>query len=115
MEQPISVEDEDEDPTFTYNITGGNFRINSTSGEIYTASKLDRETTNKFSLTVGVFDEIHAVSTSVEIEVEDENDNSPILPKVTYVTFLLLVLNCLTTLKQPNHIYLLNFQRLCLN
>ncbi|XP_055998637.1 protocadherin Fat 4-like isoform X2 [Ostrea edulis] len=84
LEQPISVEDEDEDPTFTYNITGGNFRINSTSGEIYTASKLDRETTNKFSLTVGVFDEIHAVSTSVEIEVEDENDNSPILPNVTF-------------------------------
>lgn len=67
-----------------YFITEGNsdakFRIDETNGQIYLGGELDRETTSSYVLTVMARDAgtpSLSSSTSVTIEVLDENDNAP--------------------------------------
>lgn len=84
MENPLKVTDRDLNSTFTFNISGTTFTINSNK-EIFTLNEpIDRETKSSYSLTVMVWDGIHANSSIVEISVEDENDNPPMASNMTY-------------------------------
>ncbi|XP_066141158.1 cadherin-related tumor suppressor isoform X1 [Euwallacea fornicatus] len=68
-----------------YSIVGGNeerkFDIEETTGQIILTRHLDRETTFKYTLTVQAHDagltQQLTATTTVQIEVLDENDNSP--------------------------------------
>ncbi|KAF7991481.1 hypothetical protein HCN44_008793 [Aphidius gifuensis] len=65
------------------------FRINSNNGSIYLTKSLDRETMNYYKLTIYASDNGSPAATAttiVNINIIDENDNSPIFDK-EYYTF----------------------------
>lgn len=83
----ISASDKDDglNGVIAYSIISGNneehFYIDSTSGQLLVNKKLDRETTDRYSLVVMAKDGGKSISlssnTTVVIEVSDENDNAP--------------------------------------
>jgi hypothetical protein len=81
----VTATDSDVGSLFTYTITAGNtdgaFKIDASNGEITVAdsSKLDYETTKRFTLTVQVSDGLNTADTSVIIDLRNVNDNIPIL------------------------------------
>ncbi|XP_065884594.1 protocadherin Fat 4-like [Dysidea avara] len=83
-----SAVDPDSD-TLQYSITGGNndnkFMMNSQTGEVFISSQLDRDVTSSYSLTVTVTDGTNAVSSQLNIVVEDVNDNSPVFSMDPYM------------------------------
>ncbi|XP_002037796.2 cadherin-related tumor suppressor [Drosophila sechellia] len=69
---------------FSYSIINGNlkqsFKIDVQTGEISTASRLDREETSTYNLVIGAIDTglpPQTGSATVHIELEDVNDNGP--------------------------------------
>ena len=71
-----------------YFITAGDpdniFNINQGTGTITTIKRLDRDTVPAYHLTVVAEGISQIASTSVNITVEDKNDNSPIFDRQTY-------------------------------
>ena len=71
-------------------LSAGHFGINSRSGEVSTAARLDRETQDYYLLTVTVTDSAtlpHSVHTTININISDYNDNSPIFnPLDSFIT-----------------------------
>ncbi|CAG5136010.1 unnamed protein product [Candidula unifasciata] len=67
---------EDSSSNFTY------FTIDKESGRIYTSLEIDREMVSEFTLTVVAKDTglpSHSASAQVKVEVEDVNDNAPVI------------------------------------
>ena len=64
-----------------YSIVGGNndrlFTIGSSNGVLRISGSLDREVTLMYVLTVRYVDELTTLDATVNVEVTDENDNSP--------------------------------------
>ena len=77
----VSAHDSDGD-SLTYSIISGNignkFLIDKVRGEVTIANKLDHEEASSYTLTIQASDDYNAKTTSLEIEVEDVNDNSPV-------------------------------------
>ncbi|XP_012939064.1 protocadherin Fat 4 [Aplysia californica] len=74
----------------TYTIVSGNadnfFTINQTSGDIYLALPLDRETQSSYSLGIDVANTNgKSDSTTLKITVTDVNDNDPVFGRGNYV------------------------------
>ncbi|XP_062575471.1 protocadherin Fat 4-like [Saccostrea cucullata] len=84
LDHPISATDRDVNSVFTYNISGDAFDIDASTGEISSLKVLDREGKEYYDLILGVFDGVHATTSSVRISVADINDNPPILPSTTF-------------------------------
>ncbi|XP_061172273.1 protocadherin Fat 4-like [Saccostrea echinata] len=84
LEHPIRATDKDDNPTFTYNISGDVFAIDTSTGEISAVKVIDRELKDTYDLTLLVFDGIHATTASVRISVNDINDNPPILGNMMF-------------------------------
>lgn len=82
-------EDEGENGRVTYEIVSGStsaFRINDTTGEVFTKINLDRETKSSHQITIKATDHgVKPLSNSVvmTITVTDMNDNSPIITSPT--------------------------------
>jgi LPXTG-motif cell wall-anchored protein len=80
----VTATDADFDSERTYTITAGNeagaFAIDQTSGDITAANaaKLDYETVQSFSLTVQVSDGENTADTTVVIDLNNLNDNTPV-------------------------------------
>ena len=76
----VSATDDDNNDTLTYTLGGTNassFNINSSTGQISTASALDYETKNSYSVTVTVIDGNNGNDTiSVTINVTDVSESS---------------------------------------
>ena len=73
----------------TYSIKGGNvgdaFEVDSVSGRLNTRALLDRETTAKYNLTIGVKDASNKETIAyVPIVITDINDNVPKFDQSTY-------------------------------
>ncbi|KAF7478164.1 protocadherin gamma-A8-like [Marmota monax] len=90
----VSAIDQDEginsEITYSFYRTGQVFSINSKSGEITTQKVLDFEDTKEYSLLVEGRDGGGLVSQcTVEINIQDENDNSP---EVTFHSLLEMIL-----------------------
>ena len=71
-----------------YTIVGGNndrqFTIGSSNGVLRISQSLDRETTSTYMLTVRYVDELTTIDVPIEVEVSDENDNSPVFELSLY-------------------------------
>ena len=63
---------------------GNDLAISTTTGVLTVARELDYEVTSEYSLIVEYSDGAGHITVSVEVEVLDENDNSPIFPVVLY-------------------------------
>ncbi|WP_312473279.1 cadherin domain-containing protein [Neobacillus sp.] len=80
----VTATDADAGSSFTYKITSGNstgaFEINENSGEVTVAdeTKLDYETVKSFTLTVQVSDGANTADTTVTINLNNLNDNTPV-------------------------------------
>ncbi|XP_047411320.1 protocadherin gamma-B5 isoform X17 [Sciurus carolinensis] len=90
----VSATDQDEginsEITYSFYRTGQVFSMNSKSGEIRTQKALDFEDTKEYSLLVEGRDGGGLVSQcTVEIKIQDENDNSP---EVTFHSLLEMIL-----------------------
>ena len=91
----VSAQDADEglNKQLSFSLSGSSaFTINSSSGEIYTAIPLDRETQSVYSFQVQAVDSgTPALSSTatVEITLEDENDNPPIFEERQYNIMIL--------------------------
>lgn len=77
---------------FSYSIINGNnnnsFKIDSQTGEIETASMLDRETISMYTLTIGAIDTgvpPETGTTTVKITVGDINDHGPVLVEANFL------------------------------
>lgn len=79
----VSATDADGVTSFTYSIISGNlnnaFSINENTGIITVASELDYETNNVFQLEVGVNDGINIGNGTITINLNDINDEVPII------------------------------------
>ena len=77
----VQAQDQDINTTITYSITAGNdgsFVIDQTTGDIFLAQYLDRETTPSYSLTIVANNgQGDTASASLDITVTDINDNDP--------------------------------------
>lgn len=73
----ISATDADENPAFTFAISGSDFTIDPQTGVITTVSQIDREATDTVVLTVTADDGENTGSVSITISVTDVNDNQP--------------------------------------
>ena len=71
-----------------YSVVGGNndgqFTIGSSNGVLRISQSLDREMTSLYTLTVRYIDELTTIDVPVEVEVTDENDNSPTFEQSLY-------------------------------
>ncbi|XP_012360267.2 protocadherin gamma-B5 isoform X20 [Nomascus leucogenys] len=90
----VSATDQDEginsEITYSFHRTGQIFGLNSKSGEITTQKKLDFEETKEYSMVVEGRDGGGLVAQcTVEINIQDENDNSP---EVTFHSLLEMIL-----------------------
>lgn len=74
-------------PGFTYRLSESHalFRINSTSGSIYTTSTIDRESLASDVINLVVLSSQPTYPTEVRITVLDINDNSPVFPEPSIV------------------------------
>ncbi|XP_063236115.1 cadherin-related tumor suppressor [Bacillus rossius redtenbacheri] len=80
---------------FSYSIIGGNighvFKVDPQTGEVETTSRLDRETSAEYLLTVGAIDTgtpPQTGTTMVRISVSDINDNGPVLDPLITVGYV---------------------------
>ncbi|XP_028034875.1 cadherin-99C [Bombyx mandarina] len=84
----VQAEDPDTSPEITYTIMKGDmdlFSIDRKSGLVRTLQALDRETSARHELIVGTeenTEEGPGATTTIEIVVDDKNDNSPIFTSV---------------------------------
>ncbi|XP_030783638.1 protocadherin gamma-B5 isoform X1 [Rhinopithecus roxellana] len=90
----VSATDQDEginsEITYSFYRTGQIFGLNSKSGEITTQKKLDFEETKEYSMIVEGRDGGGLVAQcTIEINIQDENDNSP---EVTFHSLLEMIL-----------------------
>ena len=65
--------------------SGNKFKIDSVTGEILVTGSLDREEQYEYLLKVVATDGAWRAETSVGINIQDENDNSPVFDKAEYV------------------------------
>jgi len=83
----VKATDADANSVFTYSITNGNdeakFDINQNTGEISILDSLDYETTTSYVLTVEVNDAVNQKTGTVNINVLDENDETPSVQNAT--------------------------------
>lgn len=85
----VTATDADAGSHFTYSLIAGNeqgaFAIDAASGEVNVAdsSKLDYETIKSFTLTVQVSDGTHTATTTVNIHLNNVNDNLPVAESAT--------------------------------
>ncbi|XP_069943885.1 protein dachsous-like [Cherax quadricarinatus] len=85
----ITANDVDTNPAITYNFAAdGNpynmFSIDKFSGKITLAVPLDHETLDQYMVQVEASDTAHVATTSITVQVVDENDNSPIFTQQAY-------------------------------
>ncbi|KAK7075982.1 calcium ion binding [Halocaridina rubra] len=85
----ITANDVDTNPAITYDFaTDGNphnmFSIDKFSGKITLAVPLDHEIRAEYMLQVEASDAAHTATTSITIQVVDENDNSPVFTQQAY-------------------------------
>lgn len=85
----ITANDVDTNPAITYNFAAdGNphkmFSIDKFSGKITLAVPLDHETRAEYMLQVEASDTAHIATTSITVQVVDENDNPPIFTQQAY-------------------------------
>ena len=85
----ITANDVDTHPAITYNFaTDGNpdnmFSIDKFSGKITLAAPLDHEAKTEYMLQVEASDTAHVATTSITVQVVDENDNSPVFTQQAY-------------------------------
>ncbi|ESO89897.1 hypothetical protein LOTGIDRAFT_164592 [Lottia gigantea] len=78
----LKVEDKDINTQFKYSIKSGNseqaFVLDGSTGDIFLAKILDRETKDQYNLTVGVDTQINETASAVvEVNILDINDNDP--------------------------------------
>lgn len=82
----VMATDADSAPSLMYHIAGGDalgqFGVRR-SGEIYVNKLLDREETAHYQLTVLATDGAHTAVTTVNINILDANDNSPVCEQVS--------------------------------
>ena len=74
-----------------YDLNSNYFRINSENGSIYTNMALDRETQERYELSVVAMDKATAARSSnmlVTVIVQDVNDNGPVFGKTEYTVEL---------------------------
>ncbi|MCM3763790.1 cadherin domain-containing protein [Neobacillus niacini] len=87
----VTATDADEGSVFSYKLTAGNeagaFAIDEVTGEVTVAdsTKLDYEKVQSFTLTVEVSDGDHTAATTVTIEVNNLNDNQPVVDDAVFV------------------------------
>ncbi|MDH5446500.1 MAG: cadherin domain-containing protein [Gammaproteobacteria bacterium] len=74
----ISATDADGPSTFTYSMTGTDFMINASTGEITVNAALDFETKASYTETVTVSDGINEGTVDVTINVANVNDTAPV-------------------------------------
>ncbi|XP_033732971.1 protocadherin Fat 1-like isoform X2 [Pecten maximus] len=77
LDNAISATDADDNPTFTFAITGSSFAIDDQTGVITTTTEIDREKTEFIIITVTADDGVNTGSASINITVIDINDNPP--------------------------------------
>ncbi|XP_065068670.1 protocadherin Fat 4-like isoform X2 [Rhopilema esculentum] len=63
----------------------GDFLIDSSSGSLYAKNGLDRENITSYTLSVSLSDGANSASTTVIVNINDENDNRPIFSQTTYI------------------------------
>lgn len=85
----ITANDVDTNPAITYNFaTDGNphnmFSIDKFSGKITLAAPLDHEARAEYMLQVEASDTAHVATTSITVQVVDENDNTPVFTQQAY-------------------------------
>ncbi|XP_038055904.1 protocadherin Fat 4-like [Patiria miniata] len=72
----------------SYSITRGNedghFTIDSNTGQIQTSGRLDRETTAMYTLEIRASDGRQDTVTSLEVNIQDTNDNDPVFTESMY-------------------------------
>ena len=66
------------------------FTLNTSSGEIKTTSKLDRETVPQFDLLIEASDGTYTATCNLTIILEDVNDNVPVFEKPVYPALISL-------------------------
>lgn len=78
----LNTTDSDISPEIAYYIVSGNvqnvFGVHQSSGKLFLASKLDRETYQSYRLNITAFDGVYTASAFVDVEVTDVNDNRPV-------------------------------------
>ena len=71
----------------SYSIISGNdghFTVNPNTGQIRTSGRLDRETMAAYSLGIRASDGRQSTVTTLEVNIQDANDNDPTFTKPTY-------------------------------
>uniref|UniRef100_A0AAZ1XT94 Cadherin domain-containing protein n=1 Tax=Oreochromis aureus TaxID=47969 RepID=A0AAZ1XT94_OREAU len=84
----IAASDPDGDP-LTYTLSGidaSNFRVEASTGVVYVARDLDRETSVLLSLVATVSDGVNQRNGDLSIILGDDNDNPPIFERPSYDT-----------------------------
>lgn len=74
----VNANDNDTSDVITYFLSGLEFNVHPTTGEISSALSLDRETEISYSLIVVASDGRFSTSATVFISVSDVNDNAPV-------------------------------------
>ncbi|KAL8622280.1 hypothetical protein ACOMHN_043803 [Nucella lapillus] len=85
----VTATDVDLNPVLVYDFTSqgnpdGAFSIDRSSGTILLATSLDHETRAHYTLGLQVTDGQHTVSTTLVVEVDDVNDNTPRFSQQSY-------------------------------
>ena len=65
--------------------SGNKFKIDSVTGEILVTGSLDREEQDEYLLKVVATERVWRPETSVGINIQDMNDNSPVFDKTEYM------------------------------
>ncbi|KAG8275345.1 beta-catenin binding [Homalodisca vitripennis] len=89
----IAAQNHDEATNIRYEITGGNiggvFAVDSQTGDVSLAAKLDYESKKIYELRLSVTDEESMSYTSLRVTVLDVNDNPPVFDKPLYRALVL--------------------------
>ncbi|XP_060575760.1 cadherin-23-like, partial [Ruditapes philippinarum] len=76
----VSITDDDSGKFFLYRIVSGDdgkFVIDSMNGNIYAVGSIDREAQANYTLNISVWDGVNKAYTTVQIYIDDINDNAP--------------------------------------
>ncbi|XP_046677372.1 putative neural-cadherin 2 [Homalodisca vitripennis] len=89
----IAAQNHDDATNIRYEITGGNiggvFAVDSQTGDVSLAAKLDYESKKMYELRLSVTDEESISYTSLRVTVLDVNDNPPVFDKPLYRALVL--------------------------